>query len=173
LIWNVLPAIVAVPIRDADPLFSAIDKRWLPGPTFVPAVVGAIHVAPDAAVHEQPSATDTPTVMSSGEEGIVIPLLESVALHEAAEVRLGAWVIVNVRPAMVMTPERSVDNGFGATAYCTVPFPVAEPPAVIVIQAESLVAVQVQATDAATVIDPFDPVAATVTDSGDSATAHP
>jgi hypothetical protein len=173
LIWNVLPAIVAVPTRDADPLFSAIDKRWLPGPTVVPAVVGAIHVTADAAVQEHPSATDTPTVMSSGEEGIVIPLLDSVALHDAAEVRLGAWVIVNVRPAMVMTPERSVDAEFGATAYCTVPFPVAEPPAVIVIQAESLVAVQVQATDAAIVMDPFDPVAGTVTDSGDIATAQP
>jgi hypothetical protein len=164
---------VAVPTRDVDPLFSAIDRRWLPGPTFAEAVVGAIHVVEDAAVQVQPSATDTPTVMSSGEEGIVIPLLESVALHEAAEVRLGAWVIVNVRPAIVMTPERSVDDGFAATAYCTVPFPVAEPPAVIVIQAESLVAVHVQATDAAIVMDPFDPVAATVTDSGVIAIAHP
>ena len=43
----------------------------------------------------------------------------------------------------------------------------------IVIQAELLVAVQVQAIDAPTEMDPLDPVAGTVTDNGDMDIAHP
>ena len=68
---------------------------------------------------------------------------------------------------MLMTPERSAVDVFGATAYWTVPFPAPDAPAVTVIQAALLVAVQEQAVFPATVTDALDPVAGTVTDIGD------
>ena len=72
-----------------------------------------------------------------------------------------------------MTPDRSVVPVFAATVYCIVPFPVPDPPAVMLIQGTLLVAVQEQATDPATVTDALDPVAATVTDTGESVIAQP
>ena len=72
-----------------------------------------------------------------------------------------------------MTPERCVGVVFAATVYWMVPFPVPDPPAVTLIHGTLLVAVQGQAMDPATVTDALDPVAATVTDTGESVIAQP
>lgn len=147
----------------------------LPGPSPWPPAGAAteIHVAEEVAVHAQPSVTLTPTLMLSADEGIAMPLLESVALHNACGATAASCVTVKVRPAMAMTPVRCVDVVFAATVYWTVPLPVPDPPPVTVIHGALLVAVHVQAMDPATVIAPLDPLAGTVTDTGDSVIAHP
>ena len=73
-----------------------------------------------------------------------------------------------------MTPDRSVVPVFAATLYWMVPFPVPDPPAVMVIQGTPLVAVQAQAADPATVTDArSNLVAGTVTDTGERVIAQP
>jgi hypothetical protein len=126
----------------------------------------------ELAVHWQPAVTVTPTLMLSADAGIDMPLLESEGSHCCAAV-VAACVTENVRPATLMTPERSVVDGFGATVYWMVPFPVPDAPAVMLSQDTLLVAVQAQAIDPVTVTDALDPVAATVTDTGESVIAQP
>ena len=144
-----------------------------PGPWPPAGAATEIHDVVDVAVHEQPSVTLTPTLMLSADEGIDIPLLESVALHNACGAAAASCVTVKVRPAMAIMPVRCVDVVFAAAVYWTVPFPVPDPPLVTVSHDTLLVAVHVQAMDPATVIAPLDPVAGTVTDTGDSVIAHP
>jgi hypothetical protein len=110
--------------------------------------------------------------MFSADEGMDIPLLESVGEHRGAAAA-AICVTVNVRPAILIVPVRSVMVVFAATLYWIVPLPVADPPAVMVIQGALLVAVHEQAIDPATVIEPVDPLAGTVTDSGESVIAQP
>jgi hypothetical protein len=110
-------------------------------------------------------------MLTSG-DGTDMPLLESVALHSCAVV-VAACVTVNVRPATLMVPVRSAVVVFAATLYWIVPFPVPEPPLTMLIQDAPLVAVHAHAIEPATVTDPVEPVAGTVTDTGESVIAHP
>ena len=114
--WNVLPATLAVPTRADDPGFWAIANPTFPDPWPPAGDATAIQDALDVADHSQPSVTLTPTLMLSADDGIDMPLLESVALHSCAVV-VAACVTVNVRPATLIVPVRSADDVFAATEY--------------------------------------------------------
>ena len=77
-------------------------------------------------------------------------------MHDAA-----AWVIVNVRPAMVSVPVRTEVVELAATLYGTVPFPVPPVAPVNVIQPAFEVADQVQPVPAVTPTLPVAPAAPT------------
>ena len=69
-----------------------------------------------------------------------------------------AWVTVNVRPAIVMVPVRTAAVGLAATVKFTVPLPDPLAPAVTLIHAALLVAVQPQPLSAMTSTAPVPPV---------------
>ena len=72
------------------------------------------------------------------------------------------WLTVNVCPAIVMTPDRAAPV-FAATLNATVPAPVPEAPALMVIHGALVVAVQLHvAADAVTATDPVPPAAPNV-----------
>ena len=76
-----------------------------------------IHGVVETAVHWQPSVVVTPTLILSADAGIDMPLLESVALHNACGAAAASCVTEKVRPAMAMTPVRCVEVVFAATVY--------------------------------------------------------
>ena len=78
-------------------------------------------------------------------------------MHGAA-----AWVTVNVWPAIVTVPTRTVVVGFAATVMLTAPLPLPLAPPVTVIHGALLTAVHQQPLEAVTVIELF--VAAAVAD---------
>jgi hypothetical protein len=73
---NVLPAIVAVPVR-AAPRLAAINRLTVPEPLPALPLVTVIHGALEAAVHEQPPAvvtvtgSDPPSAATGDESGAI------------------------------------------------------------------------------------------------------
>src|SRR5439155_7422077 len=153
------PAIVSVPVRDAEPVFAAIELLTVPFPVPLAPAVIVIHAALLAAVHVQvvPDAVmlTLPVAPSAGTAALVA---ESVYVHAPAP----ACVTVTVCPAIVSVPVRDAEPVFAAIELLTVPFPVPLAPAVIVIHAALLVAVHVQLVpDAVMLTLPVAPSAAT------------
>jgi hypothetical protein len=83
-----------------------------------------------------------------------------------------AWVTVKVLPPIVSVPVRVVVVVLAATAYDTVPVPLPDAPALIVIHASLLVAVQAHPVAAVTVTVPDEPAATALADAGAIVGAH-
>ena len=64
---NVCPAMVSEPVRSA-PVFSPIDSDTVPLPVPAPPDATVIHAALETAVHAQPLAVVTPTLVVVGDE---------------------------------------------------------------------------------------------------------
>jgi len=118
------------------------------------------------AAHPQPSAVLTSKLPDAPPAGADADVVASEKLHPCP------WLIVNVRPAIVMVPDRA-GPPVDATVKFTVPFPFPLEPDVIVIHGCALVAVHAQPAPAATVTDPLPPDDATDCESGAMANVHP
>jgi hypothetical protein len=115
-----------------------------------PALI-EIHVALSVAVHAQPVAAVTVTVLAVA---VAATFAESGARVGAQGAP--ACVTVNVSSPMVNVPVRAEVVGFAVTLNVTDPLPVPLPPALIVIHVALLVAVQPQPEVTATVPLPAD-----------------
>jgi hypothetical protein len=106
------------------------------------------------AVQSQPLAAVTLAVAVPPAGGWVAVSGATLKLHVAP-----LWVTVTVCPATVNVPVRPVVEALDATEYVTVPLPVPLAPAVTVIQAMLLVAVQLQPLAAVTLAVAVPPAA--------------
>ena len=114
---TICPAIVSVPLRDALPVFAAIDNVTVPLPEPVALLVTAIHESVLTAVHAHP-ATDVTEMLpvdaatprkARGRQGIG---------EGGRQLRHGE----RSGPALIVA-ERSAVVGSAATLYATVPLP--------------------------------------------------
>ena len=78
----VLPAIVTDPLREADPVFWAIDMSIVAGPVPLEPPTTEIHETEDEAVHAQSAVVNRFTDTLVGAEPTDTPLLESVDEQE-------------------------------------------------------------------------------------------
>jgi hypothetical protein len=164
---NVLPAMVSVPVRDADPVFGATVYVTEPLPLPAAPALIVIHVAALVAVHPQPDAAVTPTVPVTPAATTFADAVEIVGAH-----RVPNCVTVNVDPAIVSVPVRLAEPGLGATLNVTARDPEPDDPAVIVIHATLLTAVHAQPAPTVTVLLPVPAAAATDWDVGEMEGAH-
>jgi hypothetical protein len=93
-------------------------------------------------------ATDTVPVVAADEIDDALGLI--------VKVQPALWLTVNVWPAMLSDPEREFEVVFAATEYDTVPLPLPDAPAVIVIHDAALVADHGQPGTPVTVTDPVE-----------------
>jgi hypothetical protein len=152
---------VIVPLRDAEPVLAAALKVTVPLPFPLAPAVTVIHAALLAAVHTQPAGIVTasdpvpPPATTFWDAGEIV----------AAQVT-PAWVTVTVWPATVRVPLREVVVVLAAALKVTVPLPLPLAPAVTVIQAALLAAVQAQPAGIVTATEPVAPPVATLCESG-------
>jgi hypothetical protein len=108
---NSCPPTVIVPRRDVRPVFAAIanDTAPLPVPLAPPVIVSQVAGVLAFQLHESAAATE------------IVPLEASAgALTEFGEMsvlQVPDWVMVNVRPAIVMAAVRAVVAVFARTEY--------------------------------------------------------
>jgi len=137
-------------------------------PLPVPPVLTVSQAALLLVVHAHPAAAVTVTVPVPADAATLAEGAESVGAHGVP-----ACVTVKVLPPIVNVPVRLVVNAFAATSNITDPFPFPLAPAVTVIHAALLVAVQAHPVAAVTVTAaPVAPVAATLDDAAEIVGAH-
>ncbi len=117
-----------------------------PLPLPVEPLVMVIHAALLVAVQLHPVDAVTLTVPEAPVAATLADPGEIVGEHVPA-----AWFTVNVTPPIETVPVRAAAMVFAATVYESVPLPVPVPPAVTVIHASLLIAVQPQPVGALTV----------------------
>ena len=150
---NVAPATVSVPVRLAAVLAATLNETD-PLPAPVAPLVTVINVLLLTAVHGQPGVAVTvvvpvpPDVVNDWLDGDVEPL------HVAPA---ASWVMVNVAPAIVREPVRSLPELFAPTLNDTGPLPVPDAPLITVIHGALLTAVQAHQSAAVTVLLPPPP----------------
>jgi hypothetical protein len=158
---KLLPAIDSVALRSALVVFPAAVKLTVPGPVrFVPFEI-VTHAAPLDALHVHPAVVVTVIVP-------VPPAAPSAWLpgEIANEHGAAAWSSVKVCPPTVIVPVRAIVAVLAATAYDTEPLPAPDAPAVIVIHASLLAAVQPHPIAAVTVTVPAAPAATALAEAG-------
>jgi hypothetical protein len=135
-------------------VFCAIARVTVAGPLPLDALVTAIQLTAEDAVHVHSALVDKPTATLDGDGPTDTPLLESAEIQ-----LLPACETVKLRPPIVSVPTREKDAVLGDTVYCTVPSPSPGEPAAIVIHGTLLEAVQPQPSELDTSIVPVDPAA--------------
>jgi hypothetical protein len=161
------PAMDSVALRSALVVLPAAVKLTVPGPLrFVPFEI-VTHAAPLVAFQVHPAVVVTVT-------DPLPPAAPSAWLpgEIANEHGAAAWSSVKVCPPTVIVPVRAIVAVLAATAYDTAPLPSPEAPAVIVIHASLLVAVQAQPVAAVTVTVPAAPAATALAEAGAIAGVH-
>jgi uncharacterized membrane protein len=151
---KVCPATVIVPVR-AGPVLAAAEKLTVPSPLPLAPAVMVIQASLLVAVQVQPAAAVT----------LVEPAPPAAAMVWLAglmeNVQPDPCETEKVCPATVIVPVRA-GPVLAAAEKLTVPLPVPVAPAVMVIQASLLVAVQAQPAAAVTLVEPAPPAAAMV-----------
>jgi hypothetical protein len=162
---NVCPAIVIVPDRPG-PFVEATVKFTVPLPVPLAPAVIVIHDCELAAVHAQPppAVTVTDPLPPAGATDCESGEIENVHPFPCE--------IVTVCPAIVSDPDRGGPVS-PATLIVTVPEPLPEPPAAIVIHGAPLDALHAHPLAAVTLIVRVPPLASTLTLSGDTSKLHP
>jgi hypothetical protein len=151
---TILPATVAVPLR-IGPVFGWTSSCAVPLPDPLAPFAIAIHGALLAAVHEQSGAIVTLTFWGPPDAGAGTVSGVTEALQPVS------WLIVNVWPAVVITPLRAAP-GFAPTVNWTVPDPLALAPDVMLIHPKFALAVHAQEPLAVTPNEPDPPAAGIV-----------
>jgi hypothetical protein len=165
---KVPPPIVIDPVRDALDVFAAIEYDTEPSLVPVAPCVTLIHASLLTAVQLQPLAAVTATTPVDAPASTLTDVGKIDELHGAL-----AWVTVKGLPPIVSVPVRDVVAVFAATSNVTEPLPLPLAPAVTVIHAALLVAVQAHPVAAVTVTAAaVTPAAATLDDADESVGAH-
>jgi hypothetical protein len=151
---KVFPATVSVPVR-CGPVFAATENWVVPLPLPLPAAVIVIHESLLVAVQAQPVTVVT---LIEPDPPLAGALCEVGLMVNAQPLACGA---VKVCPATVIVPVRDA-LWLAATVNCTVPLPLPLAPAVMVIQASLLTAVQTQPAPAVTLTELDPPLAVKV-----------
>lgn len=125
-----------------------------------------IHWSVVLADHAQPAPVTTLNVP------VLLPTGAGRDAGFSASVHPCPCVTVNVRPAIVIVPDRD-GPVVAATLNCTVPLPEPLLPCVTVIHGTLLVAVHAQPPGAVTATEPVPPAGATVCASGAIVMVHP
>jgi hypothetical protein len=157
------PAIATVPVRWAAAGLAAMVMLTVPLPVPLAPAVTVIHAALLAAVHAQPEAEVTLTLVDSPAAIAVL----AAGLIAKVQASTPPCVTVKVRPAIVMVPVRAAVAALAAAAYPTEPGPVPDPPEVTVSQLAFEAAVQAQPVPAVTETLPVDPGAVIVAAAGE------
>lgn len=155
---KVLSATVNVPTRLALDVLVATMKLNLPDPAPGPALSTAIHATLLSASHAHPAGAVTVLFPNppSAETAWLVGVIVTVQT-------LGAyWVTVNAIPAIVTVPVRVAVPVFAATVKVTLPVPLPEVPAMMVIHVAPALAVHAQPGPAVTVLPPSPPSLAKV-----------
>jgi hypothetical protein len=164
---NVWPPAVMAALRCA-PVFGAAEKRTVPLPLpAAPAVTVSQVGSPLVAFQPHPSAVRTSNAPLPPPAGTDAEAAESEKAQPCP------WLTVNVRPAIVIVPERDGPL-VPSTVKLTVPLPL--PPGgfdVIRIQSTLLLACQLQPPPAVTETVPLPPDDGTFCESGEIENVHP
>jgi hypothetical protein len=147
---NVCPPMSSIPVR-AAPVFAAVVKAIEPLPVPAAGLVIVSHCGSlEDAVHPQAGPAVTVTVPEPP------PAAKFWLVGASAKVHAACCVTVSVWPPIVTDPLRAAPL-FAATAICTVPFAAPDAPAVMVIHASVVEAVQAQPAPAVTAISNVPP----------------
>lgn len=162
---NVWLPIVSAPVRCA-PVFAATEKLTDPLPVPAAPEVTVSQSRFEAAVHPHVSPVEIVTVPPPPAAPTIWPAGEIESVHGTA-----AWEIVSAAPPTAIWPLRAPPV-LADTLNCTVPPPVPDAPAEIVIQPTLGVAVHAQPCPAVTFAWPSPPAAATSIDVGEMVNEH-
>ena len=141
-----------VPVRELPLEFVVTLKMTHPDP--VSSVLVVIHGAVVVATHEQADPVVTNVLLAPASGGMFRVVGFNVKLQ-----LLPACVTVNVRPAIVSVPVRSVETSVRSTRNDTEPALEPLAPPVITIQGALLVAVQLHPVVVDTKVEPVPPFA--------------
>lgn len=128
VIVTVCVATLRVPVRPAEPVLAATVYWTAPFPDPLAPAVMVIHVAWLVAAQTQPGCVVTATLPEDAVAGYDAEF-GSMLYKQGDAVPL--CVMVTVCPATVIVPVRPAEAALAATAYCAVPLPAPEAPAVI------------------------------------------
>jgi hypothetical protein len=158
---NVCAPIVSVPVRAAA-VFAAAVKLTVPLPVPEAPPVTVSHAAFAAAVHAQVFADAvTATEPDPPVSATFCPGGESVNVQVGGGGGGAACATANVFPAAAIVPVRALVVVFAATLNATLPLPVPDSPAVMLIHGALVVAVHAHVlADVVTAIEPVPPASA-------------